>query len=124
MELQSGSEKTKIKMNDNTIHQLSSDIKEYVKVQGRIVELEINSKAANAGAAVFSAIFIGFLILIAFLFMNFSLALFLSQKLGSFTQGFVAVGLCYAVMSVILLIFRKPLLQYPLRDKIISSITH
>ena len=110
-------------MNEKDIRELSSDIKEYARVQARILELEIKSKTSTAGAAAISGFVITFVVLMAFLFMNLSLGLYLSNLLNSFTKGFLCIGAFYGLISIVFLSFRKQLLEFPVRDRIITSMT-
>jgi hypothetical protein len=111
-------------MNKQDIHDLSSELKDYARIQTRILELEIKSKTSTAGAVAVSGFVITFVVMVAFLFMNLSLGLYLSSLFNSLTKGFLCIGGLYGLIALVFLVFRKKFLEFPVRDRIIASMTH
>ncbi|WP_372774842.1 hypothetical protein [Mangrovibacterium sp.] len=60
--------------------------------------------------------------LIFFLILNIGIGLWLGEFLGKMYYGFFAVSGFYCLITIILLIFRKPLLKHPMTNSIINQI--
>ena len=83
------------------IEDIFSDAKEYVDIRVEHIRLSAVEKGAKIFADLITsgAVIVSFIL--AFLFASFTLALFLSDVLGSYARGFGCVAAIYLLLSII-----------------------
>lgn len=109
-------------MIENKLEDLAGNIGAYAKNEIEIVKLELTSKIASSAGTIYSLFVISLVLLTVTVFAGITAALFLSDYLGGYSFGFLAVTCFFLVVSGILVIFRKKILAYPIRNKIISGL--
>ncbi len=100
---------------------ISENIKQYVNTNLEIVKLELTNRTAIIGSELISSIVIG---LISFMFLfifSIGLGFYFSELLNNNFYGFSIVAGFYLVLLLCIVLFRKKLIQTPLRDKIIRK---
>lgn len=86
---------------EKDIEDLYQDAKDYIDTRIEYTRLSLVEKGAKIIADLITntAVVIGFVL--AFLFASFTLALYLSDVLGSYTKGFGCVAGIYLLLSII-----------------------
>ncbi|MBC8987183.1 phage holin family protein [Pedobacter sp. N36a] len=80
---------------------LVGDAKAYVNTRLEYIRLYLIERGSKMFADLVTNAAVAICFLLAFLFGTFTLALFLSDVLGSFTRGFGCVALIYLLLAVI-----------------------
>jgi hypothetical protein len=83
------------------IEELYEDAKAYLDTKVEYTRLYLVEKVSKIFADVVTNAFVVICFLLAFLFATLTLALFLSDLLGSYTQGFGCVTLIYLLLALI-----------------------
>lgn len=98
------------------IEEIVESLKKYINTNIEIVQLSATERVTVMGSGLISNILIGVVILLFIFFISLGAALFLSVRLGDYFSGFAIVGGFYFLLSLILIIGRKKLLEKPLLD--------
>jgi hypothetical protein len=104
------------------IEALSDSVKEYVLLNYDIVKLEITRKSSEIGSSIFSALMLGIALFLFAFALSMGVGFYLSALLGDTFSGFGIIAGFYLLISIILLIGRKKLIEKPLRNKIIRKL--
>ncbi len=86
---------------EKNLEELLSDAKEYVEDKIAYTRLYLVEKIAKAVADVITNTVVVICFVLAFFFASITLALFLSDVLGSFTRGFGCVSLIYLIIAIL-----------------------
>jgi len=87
-----------------------------------LMKLKALDKTSDVLSNLFSWLPVIIIALIFFLILNIGVALWLGEILGETYYGFFVVSGFYALIFLILWIFRKPLLKYPMNNSIVNQI--
>jgi len=79
----------------------------YLKKSYDYYKLKIFQQLTDSVSMVFKTIAIGGMVLMGLWFLAIALALFIGKSLGSYTLGFIAVGIIFLVLSIIIFFLRK-----------------
>lgn len=111
-------------MNENkekNLEELLSDAKEYVDMRVEYIRLSLVEKASKLFADLITNVVVLVCFVLAFLFGTFTLALFLSSELGSYTKGFGCVALIYLVLAIIIYLAKDKFLEKRLTNIFIRN---
>lgn len=111
-------------MNENKekdLESLFSDAKEYVDMRVEYIRLSVIEKASKLFADLITNAVVLVCFVLAFLFGTFTLALFLSSELGSYTKGFGCVALIYLVLAIIVYLAKDKFLEKRLTNMFIRN---
>lgn len=111
-------------MNENKekdLESLFSDAKEYVDLRVEYIRLSVIEKASKLFADLITNAVVLVCFVLAFLFGTFTLALFLSSELGSYTKGFGCVALIYLVLAIIVYLAKDKFLEKRLTNMFIRN---
>ncbi|HEX8609189.1 MAG TPA: phage holin family protein [Pedobacter sp.] len=86
---------------EKSIEDLYDDAKSYLDTRVEYTRLYLVEKASKIFADVVTNALVIICFVLAFLFATLTLALFLSDVLGSFTKGFGCVALIYLILALI-----------------------
>lgn len=86
---------------EKSIEDLYEDAKKYIDTRVEYTRLYLVEKVAKVFADVVTNATVVFCFVLAFLFGTVTLALFLSDLLGSHTRGFGCVALIYLLLAII-----------------------
>ena len=95
--------------------------RQYVKLQLDYFRLEAAEKLAKTASAVISTFVIAALGLLAVSMLSLAAAIYLGDLWSSYPLAFLAVGGFYALLALLVLIFKKRLLTNPLLTTFIRS---
>ena len=98
------------------VEMLVEKVEQYLKTSLELYKLKAIDKGTDVFTSVVSQVIIFAIIALIFLLATIGLALYLGEVLGKPYLGFFALAGAYIVIAVILLIFRKPLLDDSLND--------
>ncbi len=97
-------------------------VTEYLDVQVQIIKLKTIDKAAGLASDTVSVLLVAIVALLGVLSVSIASGFYFSHRLGSYTKGFLLVGAIYLVISVLLLMFRKPLVSKSIRNRVIAAL--
>lgn len=100
---------------------VGENIKQYVNTNLEIVKLELTNKTSVFGAELVSSIIIGSISFMFLFILSIGVGFYFSELLNNHFYGFIIVAAFYLVLLLIVFLFRKKLIQNPLRDKIIRK---
>lgn len=86
---------------EKTIEDLFEDAKDYIDTRVEYTRLYLVEKVSKIFADLVTNAAVIICFMLAFLFGTFTLALFLSDVLGSYTRGFGCVALIYILLALI-----------------------
>lgn len=93
------------------IEDIFSDAKEYVDIRVEHIRLTAVEKGAKIFADLITNGAVILCFMLAFLFGTFTLALFLSDVLGSYTRGFGCVAGIYIVLAIIVYLTKDKFME-------------
>ncbi len=94
---------------------------DYGKTNIELVKLKAIAKSADMVSSMLANIIILFIGAMALVILNIGLALWIGKLLGDSFYGFFAVGGFYVLMTVILFVFRKKWIKYPISNTFIKQ---
>lgn len=103
----------------NHIKTLYTECKNYVETSVELYKLSAVDKIADVLSSLFSKVILALIAFTFIVFFNLAIAFLISEKLGSYSQGFLIVSMFYLVIAIVAYIFRKSLVQNPIANSII-----
>lgn len=104
------------------IEGLSDSLKQYIRLNYEIVKLEAVKKTSEIGAALLGSLMVGIVLFLFVFSLSMAVGFYLSELIGDSFSGFVIIALFYLLISIILLIGRKKLIEKPFRNKVIKEL--
>ncbi len=104
------------------IEVLSDEIKLYATTSFELLKLEAAERAAVIGSSMISGLLLAFLGLLFILFISLGAGFYLSELLGNAYLGFLIVGGFYLVLTLLVSIGKKGMLDRHFRDKVTQKI--
>lgn len=104
------------------IEGIGESVKQYLLLNYDIIKLEATKKTSEIGATFFSALMLGIALFLFAFALSMGVGFYLSALLGDTFSGFGIIAGFYLLISIILLIGRKRLIEKPLRNKIIRKL--
>ncbi|CAM4257272.1 hypothetical protein [Flavobacterium terrigena] len=108
--------------NTTTIEKLIEKAEIYSKTTLELCKYEAVYKSADIFSNLAVKLAITIVVVMFLLFVNIGLALFLGDYLGEMYYGFVAIGLFYLFIAILLYIFKDQWIRNPVSNFIISKI--
>jgi hypothetical protein len=108
--------------NTEKLDVISEEIKNYLLLNYGIVKLEVTKKTAEVASSLFSATILGISLFIFVFSLSIGLGFYLSALLGDSYSGFGIIAGFYLLITLILLVTRKALIEKPMRNKIVRKI--
>lgn len=94
--------------------------KAYIEQQLEYTKLDIAERLSIAISSAITAIVVVQLAFFVAGFLSIALGIYLGQRMGSYAQSFLIVGGIYAVITFIIVLFRRPLVTNPVVSRIIK----
>ncbi len=104
------------------IEGLSDSLKQYIQLNYEIVKLEATRKTSEIGSSLLSSLVLGVALFLFAFALSMYVGFYLSALLGDTFSGFGIIAGFYLLVSIILLLARRKLIENPLRDKIIEKL--
>jgi uncharacterized membrane protein YqjE len=110
-------------MYDNAnIEEVTKKLKMTIQTNIELMKLEVVERTSVIFSRLLIFLLIGFFALLFILFGSITVGFLLSHCFNDTSIGFGIVSCFYLLISVLILIFRKLLIELPIRDKIVRSI--
>ncbi len=107
----------------SVISELKQLITEYFDARLKLLKLETFEKSAKVTAVLFSSLVVALLGFFLLFFLSLTVGFYLSKLFNdSYTLGFLAVTGLYLILFVLLLVFKKDLLEKFLIERIIGEL--
>ena len=104
-----------------TAETLFEKTKCYTNTSIELYKLKAIDKSADMISTLVKRLTLAVFFIFCFLFLNAGLALWIGETLGSTSFGFLIVAGFYAVMGIVLYIFRNKWIRIPMRNSIIIN---
>lgn len=111
-------------MNDNAIPiaSLIERAKDYSNSTIELLKLNAIDKSADVVSSLAARLAILITIALSLLILNIGVALWIGKILGDSFYGFFAIGGFYAIVAVLLHVFRNQWIKYPISNSIIRQL--
>ena len=106
----------------NQFEEISDSLKQYLMLNYEIVKLQATERASVIGSSLISSMVVGISAFLFVLTLSIGLGFYLSAVLGNAWSGFAIIAAFYFLITIILLLGRKKMIEKPLRDKIIDNV--
>ena len=93
----------------------------YSKTTLELLKLKAIDKSADVASSLVSRLTILLVVALFIVIVNIGVALWIGELLGKTYYGFFVIGGFYALIAVLLHVFRHPLLKAPVSDTIIMQ---
>jgi hypothetical protein len=100
---------------------LSNSLKQYLILNLEILKLEVIKKTSETGASLFSSLILGISLFLFVFALSMGIGFYLSALIGDTFSGFAIIAAFYLLISIVLLIGRKKMIEKPMRNKIIRK---
>lgn len=104
------------------IEELTQSLKVYVQTNIELVKLEATERVSVLGSSLLSVLLVGMTLSLFILFLSIGVSLYLSAYLNNSYLGFILVAGFYFLLSCLLVLTRKKLIETPIRNTIIKRI--
>jgi uncharacterized oligopeptide transporter (OPT) family protein len=94
----------------------------YVDVKIELLKAQWVEKAALILGKLVTGLVVMFLLFFTILFSSLVAGYYFGQVFGSTTKGFGVIALFYLIVLLVIVIFRKKMIQLPLSDFIVTTI--
>lgn len=101
---------------------ISSHVKEYIDTLIKLISTKITQQIVLQGSKIIAGIILTFFAVLALFFLSLALGFWLGDILHSRIFGFLAVGLFYVLLVLILLVLRNKTILPWLRNIIVRMI--
>lgn len=101
---------------------LDANLKGYVKVQYKIMSLEISNGLASLGSRLLSDAMLALCLLLAIFFLSVAGAICLTHLTNSYFAGLGMIAGFYVLLFLFLFAFKHRLLVAPIKDRIIRAL--
>lgn len=104
---------------EETGRPIIDQVKEYAETRFKLIKYEVIERSTSVIADIITDVVLIILGLLAFLFLSFTLALWLADVLHSYWKGFGCVTAFYALLAVIIALakrsFERPIINIMIR---------
>jgi membrane protein YdbS with pleckstrin-like domain len=104
------------------IGSLFEKTEDYAKSSIDLIKLKAIDKSANAVSSGASIVIILIASLFLIMMVNIGAAIWIGELMSNPFSGFFIVALFYAVLSIVLYIFRNPLIKTPINNLFITHV--
>ena len=105
--------------NTSTIEMLFEKADDYTRTTAELLKLQAVDKTADVVSSLFSRITVSIVFVMFAFLVNIGLSLWIGELLGKVYYGFFAVSSFYLIVSILLYLFRDPLIKTPMSNFII-----
>lgn len=96
---------------------------DYLETRLDLVKLKTTQTTSDVVSSLISKAAVLLFIIIFLVMLNIGIALWIGEALGENYYGFFIVGLFYALVGLIVHVFRRQWIKSPISDKIIKKMT-
>ena len=95
-------------------------VKAYIEQQVEYAKLDVAERISTAISSAITTIVVLQLVFFFCGFLSIALGIYVGQRMDSYVKGFLLVGGIYALFTIVLIIFRRPLVTNPVVSRIIK----
>lgn len=103
------------------VEELIDHVKEYAGTQYELALLKASDKSSQLLAGLTAILLVAFISVFALILLSFGAAFYISDRMENHHSGFLIVGAVYLFIALIILVFRKNIVEKPLINKLIRS---
>lgn len=103
------------------LENLTESLKKHLLLDIEILKLEATNQISMIGSTVISSLFISVCLFLFMITLSIGLGFYLSALFGNWYSGFAIISIFYLIVTIILFVGRKKLIEKPMRDKIIKK---
>jgi len=107
---------------ENAAEELVSSLREYLNLQLEILKLTVIDRIAGSASGFIAGIVFLVIAIMGIFALNISAGLYFSAVTGSYALGFLLLAGIYLLLLLVLVIFRKPVLLSPIKNKMIRQL--
>jgi hypothetical protein len=107
---------------EGKIEKFIAHVKEYVETRADLLALNVQDKLSDVISSMVSALILGFLTIVILFFLSIGSAWWLGQVLGSPSIGFFCIAGIYALIGILIYLFRKQWIKMPMINFLIKKI--
>ena len=104
------------------IEEISDNLKQYLILNWEILKLQVTERTSVIGSSLISKLIIGLSAFLFVLTLSIGVGFYLSALLNNTYSGFIIIAGFYLLLTIILFIWRRKMIEQPMRDKIIQKI--
>jgi phosphoglycerol transferase MdoB-like AlkP superfamily enzyme len=108
--------------NPTPVTKLLEHAEEYGKTSLKLIRLTAIDKSADVASSLVSRLAVLFTVVLSVLIVSIGAALWLGKLLSDTYYGFFIVGGCYALLALLLQVFRHEWLKHPVSNSIIKQL--
>lgn len=111
-------------MTDNAkpLETLFERAEDYSKTTLKLLKLNAIDKSADVVSSLVSRLAVIMTIVLSVIIINIGLSLWIGKLLGETYYGFIVIGAFYALVALLLHLFRHEWLKYPVSNSIIKQL--
>lgn len=102
--------------------ELTESLKRYVNTSLELIKLEVAERSSVIGSGLASKLLAGLVGIMFIFFISLWAGFYISVQLNDSYSGFIIVAGFYFLLTLILIIGRKKILEKPIRDKMIRKL--
>lgn len=106
----------------NPIDELKQQVREYTEARVQLLKIQLAEKVARIVAVFFSSTMIALLAFFLLFFLSIAGGFYFGNLLHSYPSGFLIICGFYFLLLVAVIIFRKPLLEKNIADKVAEQL--
>lgn len=104
------------------LEELTKSLKVYVETNIELLKLEATERTSVYGATLISILIVRLSLFLFVLFTSITAGFFLGNYFEDTFTGFLLVSAFYLLLSLLLILGRKKLIEGPIRDRIVKRI--
>ncbi len=110
-------------MTDNAtpLETLFERAEDYGKTTIKLIKLNAIDKSADVVSSLVSRIAVVIMVVLSIIIISIGVSLWIGKLLGETFYGFLIVGVFYALMALLLHVFRHQWIKYPVSNSIIKQ---
>ncbi len=111
-------------MTDNAkpLETLFERAEDYSKTTLKLLKLNAIDKSADVVSSLVSRLAVIMTLVLSVIIINIGLALWIGKLLGESFYGFIVIGLFYALLALLIHLFRHEWVKYPVSNTIIKQL--
>jgi Zn-dependent protease with chaperone function len=106
---------------DQTLTEMSEQLKQYVKTTTEIVKLEILKRTVMMSSLLLLQLFIGLLLALFFAFSGLALGFYFSDILKNYAWGFGLLAACVGLILILVLFFAANQIKQRLQSRLLKQ---
>jgi hypothetical protein len=107
---------------ESKIEELTSNLKEYARIQYEIVQLKVIESLSSVGSVVVSHVFTAIILLCVLFSATLGAGFYLATLFEDYHTGFFIISLVYLLALIVFLFIKRKAVFEPVKDRIIRAL--